>query len=82
MCMDCSSHIIESWALAQSYCSISRGRGTRLTYNTVNFPLQVGRLLDRDSKSCKATVEVVYNSKVLTVDYDNLCEYTGDIEDL
>lgn len=44
--------------------------------------VQVGRVLDRDSKKCKATVEVVYNRQVLTVDYDNICEYIGDIDDL
>lgn len=44
--------------------------------------VQVGRILDRDSKKCKATVEVVYNRQVLTVDYDNICEYIGDIDDL
>ena len=44
-------------------------------------PLQIGRLLSRDSKKCMATVEVVYSSKVLAVDYDNICEYTGDVED-
>lgn len=45
-------------------------------------PLQIARLLERDSKNCKATVEMVYSSKILTVDYDNICEYTGDIDDL
>lgn len=44
--------------------------------------MQVGRVLDRDSKKCKATVEVVYNRQVLNVDYDNICEYIGDIDDL
>lgn len=42
---------------------------------------QVGRLLERDSKNYKATVELVYSSKVLTVDYDDICEFTGDVDD-
>ena len=43
--------------------------------------IQVGRLLERDSKNYKATVELVYSSAVLTVDYDDICEFTGDVED-
>ena len=39
-------------------------------------------MLERDTKNYKATVEMVYTSQVLTVDYDDVCEYTGDIEDL
>jgi hypothetical protein len=42
---------------------------------------QVGRLLDRDSKNYRATVELVYSSTILTVDYDYICEFTGDVED-
>jgi hypothetical protein len=44
--------------------------------------LQIGTLLDRDSKNCKATIEVVHSGKIVTVDYDNICEYTGDMDDL
>ena len=47
----------------------------------MHLPLQVARLLERDSRKYKATVEVVYSSKVLTVDYDNICEYTGIVDD-
>ena len=44
-------------------------------------PLQIGRILERDSKNYKATVELIHDSKTLTVDYDDICEYTGDVED-
>ena len=43
--------------------------------------LQVGRLLERDLRNYKATVELVYTSQVLTVDYDDICEFTGDVDD-
>lgn len=39
-------------------------------------------MLERDTRKYKATVEVVTTSEVVTVDYDDLCEYTGDVEDL
>ena len=45
------------------------------------FPVQIGRILERDSKNYKATIELVHSSKILTVDYDDICEYTGDVED-
>ena len=48
---------------------------------TVMTSPQVGRLLERDSKNYRATVELVYSSTILTVDYDDICEFTGDVED-
>jgi len=44
--------------------------------------MQIARVLERDTKRYKATVEVVTTNEVVTVDYDDLCEYTGDVEDL
>ena len=55
--------------------------GITSTYCT-DLSLQIARMLERDTRKYKATVEVVTTSEVVTVDYDDLCEYTGDVEDL
>ena len=52
----------------------------RWTVSFFAFP-QIAKLLERDSKKYRATVELLQTREILTMDYDDLCEYTGDVED-
>ena len=44
--------------------------------------LQIATVLKRDSSACRVVVELNQSREILTLDYDDVCEYTGEIEDL
>ncbi len=44
--------------------------------------LQIGTILKRDKANCKVAVELVQTREVVTLDYDDVCEYVGNIEEL
>ena len=42
---------------------------------------QVGEILKKDKSSCTASVQLLQDrDTLLTLDYDVICEYTGDIQ--
>ena len=42
---------------------------------------QLGRIVARDKSKYIATVQLILTEDVLTLDYDNICEYVGVVPD-
>lgn len=42
------------------------------------FPIQMAVIVERNKTKCRATVQLQLTKEVVTVDYDNICEYVGD----
>ena len=42
---------------------------------------QLGRVVARDKSRYLATVQLIHTEQVLTLDYDNICEYVGSVPD-
>ncbi|ELT89666.1 hypothetical protein CAPTEDRAFT_145161, partial [Capitella teleta] len=43
---------------------------------------QIGQILDRSKSKCTASVQLLTDrDRILTLDFDSICEYTGDIDD-
>ena len=56
-------------------------QGNRTTF--VLFPLfQIATLLEQDRANARAVVNLVVTKEILKLDFEDLCEYVGDIEDL
>ena len=41
----------------------------------------LGRIVARDKTRYLATVQLIHTEDVLTLDYDNICEYVGNVPD-
>ena len=41
----------------------------------------LGRIVARDKARYLATVQLIHTEDVLTLDYDNICEYVGNVPD-
>ena len=52
------------------------------TLIVVFFLLQIAAVLDRDRSKYKVVVELIQTGEIVTLDYDDVCEYTGDTEDM
>ena len=42
---------------------------------------QLGRVVARDKTRYMATVQLIHNEDVLSLDYDDICEYVGLVPD-
>ena len=47
-------------------------------YQLVLIISQMGMIVDRNKSECRATVQLQQTKELLTVDYDDICEYVGD----
>jgi len=43
--------------------------------------LQVASIIEQERSKARAIIEVIDSQEVLKVDFDDICEYTGHIED-
>lgn len=42
--------------------------------------MQMAVVIDRSNSKCKATVQLQQTKEIVTVDYDHICEYVGDMD--
>ena len=50
--------------------------------NVCALYIQLARILEQDRPRAKAVVELLQTKEVLSVHFDDICEYVGDIEDI
>ena len=46
------------------------------------FHMQLARVIEQERSKAKAVVELVLSKEVLSVHFDDICEYVGDVEDM
>ena len=46
------------------------------------FSFQIATLLEQDRANARAVVNLIVTKEILKLDFDDLCEYIGEIEDL
>ena len=46
------------------------------------FSLQIATIIEQDRPNAKAVVEISLSKKVFEVDFDDICEYTGLMDDV
>ena len=44
--------------------------------------LQLARIIKQERSRAEAVVELVLSKEVLSVHFDDICEYVGDVEDM
>ena len=44
--------------------------------------LQLARVIEQERQKAKAVVELLSSKEILSVHFDNICEYIGDTEDM
>ncbi len=44
--------------------------------------MQLARVIEQERSRAKAVVELVLSKEVLSVHFDDICEYVGDVEDM
>ena len=47
-------------------------------YQLILIISQMAMIVDRNKSECRATVQLQQTKELLTVDYDDICEYVGD----
>lgn len=55
---------------------------TALHLLSLHVVLQLARIIEQDRPKAKAVVELVLTNEVLSVHFDNICEFVGDVEDM
>ena len=50
--------------------------------NVHAFHMQLARIIEQDRPKAKAVVQLLSSKEVLSVHFDNICEYVGDVEDM
>ena len=68
---ECSTAIYIPNSLGQSYC-----------FFFFVFSFQIATLLEQDRANARAVVNLIVTKEILKLDFDDLCEYIGEIEDL
>lgn len=46
------------------------------------FYLQIATVLERDSSKEKVVLELLQTKDIISLHYDNVCEYVGEIDDI
>lgn len=46
------------------------------------FSFQIATLLEQDRANARAVVNLIVTKEILKLDFEDLCEYIGEIEDL
>ena len=44
--------------------------------------MQLAKIIEQDRPKAKAVVQLLSSKEVLSVHFDNICEYVGDVEDM
>lgn len=44
--------------------------------------MQLARIIEQDRPKAKAVVQLLSSKEILSVHFDNICEYVGDVEDM
>ena len=47
---------------------------------SLSVSVQVGEMVERDQKRCRAVVQLLPDRDLVTLDYDDMCEFTGSVE--
>ena len=62
------------------YCGLCLLTDYRLTSLFLS-PFQLASIIQRDGSNCQALVRVTHSDDLLALEYDEICEYVGDITD-
>jgi len=80
VCEDASGRLLEGVSTRLLETVVPRQTGAHVMVVRGPQRGQVGAVLERDTRRCRTTVQLLPDQDLHTLDYDDVCEYTGSME--
>ncbi|XP_037092240.1 G-patch domain and KOW motifs-containing protein-like [Pollicipes pollicipes] len=80
VCEDAAGRLLEDVSTARLETVVPRHRPAHVMVLRGQHRAQVGEVIERDQRRCRATVQLLPDRQLCTLGYDDICEYTGSME--